>query len=273
MPIEASNAGLNLGTGGDFTVNSGPFVGARGGSEFWARSVLLDGTNWFERNIATTALDSKTFSLAVAIRSTGLIAHRNIFSFKDSNFYDILQFKINNSDYLEVYAYDPSNIQILRMDTSPTGSNSFLTTAGLWDIILISADLSSTSAWSIYANGNSVGRTLTYDTTASLNFSDISQIGVGNIPQSTDEYRGDLAFCYFTTDYIDFSEETNRNLFVDQLGYPKDLTTAIEAGDIPTPLIYMTFDDPNDLGLNSGTGGDFTVNGTVTQGADVDPNA
>jgi hypothetical protein len=56
---------------------------------------------------------------------------------------------------------------------------------------------------------------------------------------------------------------------VDALGYPVDLQPAIDAGDIPTPLIHMKFDDTSALGTNSGSGGDFTVNGTVTAGADV----
>ena len=73
---------------------------------------------------------------------------------------------------------------------------------------------------------------------------------------------------YFTTDYIDFSQESNRNLFVNQLGYPRDLSKEIEAGNIPKPLIYLPFDDTSNLGKNLGTGGDFTVIGNVTPGVD-----
>ena len=45
LPLMGNDAGNNLGSGGDFTVNSGPFVGARGGSEFWARSVEGTGSS------------------------------------------------------------------------------------------------------------------------------------------------------------------------------------------------------------------------------------
>jgi hypothetical protein len=44
LPLYASSAGTNLGTGGDFTVNSGPYVGARGPSEFWADSAEFNGS-------------------------------------------------------------------------------------------------------------------------------------------------------------------------------------------------------------------------------------
>ena len=84
-------------------------------------------------------------------------------------------------------------------------------------------------------------------------------------------WDGDLGFLYFNNSYTDFSQEANRNKFVDQLGYPRDLTQQISDGDIPNPLIYMKFDDTAALGTNSGTGGNFTVNGTVTSGADFTP--
>ncbi|MCP1319721.1 hypothetical protein, partial [Halomonas sp. 707B3] len=47
MPIRADDAGRNYGTGGDFTVNPGPFIGARGASEFWARSADFDGSTGY----------------------------------------------------------------------------------------------------------------------------------------------------------------------------------------------------------------------------------
>jgi hypothetical protein len=77
--------------------------------------------------------------------------------------------------------------------------------------------------------------------------------------------------CYLSDSYIDFSQESNRNLFIDQLGFPKNLQKQIDDGVIAEPLIYMPFDDTDALGTNNGTGGNFTVNGTVTAGADVNP--
>jgi hypothetical protein len=81
-------------------------------------------------------------------------------------------------------------------------------------------------------------------------------------------WAGYIGSAYFTTDYIDFSEEANINLFVSQLGYPRDLQPLINDGIIPNPAIYLPFDDPDNLGKNNGTGGDFTVNGTVSVGQD-----
>jgi hypothetical protein len=126
----------------------------------------------------------------------------------------------------------------------------------------------------MYLNGSNQTRATTNFNNAYIESSNITQqtIGARNSVRE-DGLDGDVVVHYFSTDYTDFSQESNRNLFVDQLGYPKDLTPAIEAGTIADPLIYMKFDDTSALGTNSGTGGNFTVNGTVTAGADVDPNA
>jgi len=78
-----------------------------------------------------------------------------------------------------------------------------------------------------------------------------------------------VVLCYFTTDYIDFSQEVNRLKFVDGFGMPKDLKAQIDAGVIPTPLIYLPFDDTSNLGKNLGTGGNFSVVGSVVPSSDV----
>jgi hypothetical protein len=102
-----------------------------------------------------------------------------------------------------------------------------------------------------------------------LGFSGIVDSKIGRGYTSGTTWDGDIGSLYLTTDYIDFNQEANRLKFVDGLGYPVDLQPAIDAGDIPTPLIHMKFDDTSALGTNSGSGGDFTVNGTVTAGPDV----
>jgi hypothetical protein len=48
-PMRSTEPGRNLGSDGDYTVNFGPFVGARGGSESWFPSVAVDGTNYLSK--------------------------------------------------------------------------------------------------------------------------------------------------------------------------------------------------------------------------------
>tara|TARA_R110000796_G_scaffold95459_3_gene200725 strand:+ start:15524 stop:17332 length:1809 start_codon:yes stop_codon:yes gene_type:complete len=165
MPIRADDAGRNYGTGGDFTVNSGPFVGARGASEFWARSVVVDASNYLSHTGITCA----------------------------------------------------SLVKWLSTDGGSTWSVSYL-----------------------------------------------NNVTVTNIGNGTD--NGVVAHYFGTSEIIDWNQEANTLRFTDAFGCPTE--PEVDANT----LLYLPFDDPNDLGKNLGTGGDFTVNGTVTPSADVDPN-
>lgn len=56
MPIRADIPGKNYGTAGDFTEFSAPFVGARGASEYFSRSVVVDSSNYLTGNIYCESL-------------------------------------------------------------------------------------------------------------------------------------------------------------------------------------------------------------------------
>ena len=278
LPLQGNDAGNNLGSGGDFTVNSGPFTGARGGSEFWARSANFDGTSseYLSKSSLTGISNTKKCTLVVWSKRTS--SGDNLYTLyhmgnASSSPYTVLSITHVDSRY-EVAARNSANTGIFlsRLYKSDGIAPNFV--VGDWYGFMLSFDLSDTSkrhfeplnftptstSWNTYTND-----TIAYTSSGSTR--------IGTHYNQTESFKGDIGFCYFTTDYTDFSQESNRNLFVDQLGYPKDLTPAIDAGTIADPLIYMKFDDTSALGTNSGTGGNFTVNGTVTAGADVDPNA
>ena len=278
LPLRGDDAGNNLGSGGDFTVYSGPFTGARGGSEFWARSANFDGTSseYLSKSSLTGISNTKKCTLVVWSKRTS--SGDNLYTLyhmgnASSSPYTVLSITHVDSRY-EVAARNSANTGIFlsRLYKSDGIAPNFV--VGDWYGFMLSFDLSDTSkrhfeplnftptstSWNTYTND-----TIAYTSSGSTR--------IGTHYNQTESFKGDIGFFYFTTDYTDFSQESNRNLFVDQLGYPKDLTPAIEAGTIADPLIYMKFDDTSALGTNSGTGGNFTVNGTVTAGADVDPNA
>lgn len=268
MPIRADDAGKNYGTGGDFTVNSGPFVGARGASEFWARSVsFTNGTttasNILENTAPTGWTDSKIITAVFAIRDND-DSYNDPFWSEAAGSYRLI-IERGSSGEIRLIASDSAGTQILNVDLM--GGTAI--TANKWYVCAISFDLSSLSLrYSYVTDGTSEYTSPTW--AAYTN----AQMALGSIDYEAIGRRvdGAFSFLYLTTSYIDFSQEANRLKFVDAFGYPVDIRSKIESGEIPTPLIYMPFDDPNDLGKNLGTGGDFTVNGTVTLGADVDPN-
>jgi len=255
MPIEASNAGLNLGTGGNFTVNSGPFVGARGASEYWARSAANKVSTSVNTNFLSAALSGTAtqFTFVLFAKHTGgTPLTEAVTQIGGDSLTSGLNFHTNSGRAARIL-YQGTDLTLSGVLVEDVHVPVFVS----WDGTNLYARSGSVVSTGTNSTVLDIGSFTTYIFQSHYNY----------------DFEGEIGFYYFSTDYVDFSVEANRNMFVDQLGYPKDLTPAIEAGDIPTPLIYMKFDDPDALGTNSGTGGDFTVNGTVVSGSDVDPNA
>ena len=260
LPLRGDDAGNNLGSGGDFTVYSGPFTGARGGSEFWARSVKGNGSSSY-LNGSTGTSNSSVHTLAFAINRVGITQSKPIINTGGVNFTGSASGAYNlflDNQNLKLHANNGS-LNWETTDSSVVGDQ--------WNIILLSYNGIS---YDLYINGVVPSVYTTSSGTPLFPFNNLDILYNGG----TDVYAdSSIGFLWADDSYIDFSQESNRNLFVDQLGYPKDLTPAIEAGTIADPLIYMKFDDTSSLGANSGTGVDFSVNGTVIAGADVGPNA
>ena len=258
MPLIGSDAGNNLGSGGDFTVNSGPYTGARGGSEFWARSADFNGSTG--KLTRTSALvgssNNKTMTIVCAVKANTVSTTDEIFGTNSSNNSNYLTLK--RAGALFELDCDSSEGETLNVNFGSVSANT-------WYLLLISVDMSNTSKRHIYINGSD--NNPYFGTYANFDLrSAEANVGIGKTPFGG-YWDGDLGFLYFNNSYTDFSQEANRNKFVDQLGYPRDLTQQISDGDIPNPLVYMKF-DPSSLGTNSGSGGNFTVNGTVTAGSD-----
>jgi hypothetical protein len=262
MPLDASNAGKNYGTGGDFTANSAPYVGARGASEFWARSANF-GTNLgnlSRTNVSNLATKTISFACAFKLNTSSLATARTLLLIENSLAGLGFRAEVQTNSTVRCVGLDSSGTTVANIGSSTAHSTQ------LWATILFSLDTSNTKA-TLIVNGNNETTTISLVTNALVDITGVA--GIAREIGGANDFEGISSFFYFTTDYIDFSQEVNRLKFVDAFGYPKDLKAQIDAGVIPTPLIYLPFDDPTNLGKNLGSGGDFTVNGTVTQGADV----
>jgi hypothetical protein len=275
LPLRADDAGNNLGTGGDFTVNSGPYVGARGASEFLARGAKFNGSNQYLRrynvgsNALTGATDGKTFSVAVAFKhSTGTIsADETLLGMTDGGTSSAamrLQIGLTSSfDRIDIRGEDSTGEEVLRVFSATT--NTLANTD--WHILLFSVDMSDTGKRNLYLDGTSDYQSNKY-TDNNIELSSESCV-VGSVSTSFGFFNGTIGGLYYTQDYIDFSQEANRLKFVDAFGFLVDLQPAIDAADIPAPLVHMKFDTSSALGTNSGSGGDFTPINSPTAGADV----
>ena len=246
MPLMGNDAGNNLGSGGDFTVNSGPYVGARGGSEYWARSAKMPTSAYLNRSLTAT---TRQFSVALAYKTPNINTTARLQFGADTIFLDI-----QNNMEIRVQA-GGSTIANINCSTSNISNDT-------WYTLLICYDSDNSSKNKVYVNGVS-----SISSQTNISAGDVVLNGTAYFPQQA-AANAEMSGLYFTTDYIDFNQEVNRNKFIDQLGYLIDLTPAIEAGDISNPLIYTKFEDTAALGTNSGTAGNLGVSGTVTAGSD-----
>jgi hypothetical protein len=171
-----------------------------------------------------------------------------------------------NQYRLQVSAYDTSVSNILSHQTAYNGFS-----ADKKSFLVLFSFNAATSAFKLFVDGVDYSSSGTPSITNAAIDMTGSQVYIGVRADGHQDVNGDIGFLYLSTDYIDFSQESNRNKFVDQLGYPKDLGADGSEPTGSSPLIYMKFDDTAALGTNSGTGGNFTVNGTVTSGADFTP--
>jgi len=262
MPIDASNPIANYGSGGDFTLNGGGLLGARGSSEFISRScgstAALENTNFLETSAAGLPEVLTSFSAVIAVQNLDISAASDtvLFSLGSKDDYTVFTLFVDASEDLKYCMGNTTD--------RPLVTDAFITTD--WQNIFIRGN----SVNSVIATINGVDYVgaVWEDLTTTLDRVSVLGASLQVTGSSSSDWRGNTSSTYFTTDYIDFSQEANRNLFVNQLGYPRDLQPLIDEGTIPNPLIYLKFDDTDNLGKNNGTGGDFTVNGTVTAGAD-----
>lgn len=86
---------------------------------------------------------------------------------------------------------------------------------------------------------------------------------IGATTSGAQKFDGALSELYFAPgQYLDLSVTANRHKFIDATGLPVDLGSN---GSTPTgtaPAVYLKGDKTN-FGTNSGTGGNFTVNGSL----------
>jgi len=255
MPLLGNDAGNNLGSGGDFTVNSGPFTGARGGSEFWARSAETTGTNgdYLGRTGLTGGASSANITVAFAVYLDTNNTQKQWWHMIDNELYAM------NENSGQVYignAYGSSDVYI------GTAGNPFST--GSWHTVLFSMISNGTSTQRhVYVDGVIPASVTWNQTRSAFDLSLSNTCAIQSDAGGTQVIDGKVAGLYIEQVYTDFSQEVNRNKFINQLGY---MVEQIDG----SPLVYMKF-DPASLGTNSGSGGNFTVNGTVTAGSDVTP--
>ena len=146
-------------------------------------------------------------------------------------------------------------------------SSTTITVASGWTLFLASWDQAVTPLNHLYFGDVDSKGTPTVNTTAVIDYTEINYSVGANISSAT-KLDGCLADLYFnTSEYLDFSVEANRRLFIDASGKPVDLGAD---GSTPTgsaPIVFLKGDE-TDFYNNLGPGGAFVETGALTICAD-----
>ena len=127
-----------------------------------------------------------------------------------------------------------------------------------WNHVLISLDMGNTGNRYVYVND--VAATVNWVTyvNSNLDRTSGSLVEVGAVNAGS-KLEGKLSNLFVDYTYRDLSVTNNRRLFITADGQPATGQASL------SPILYMPFDGSTaTVGANSGTGGDFTVNGSPT---------
>ncbi len=256
--MDASNLETDL-VGNTWTVNGSP-TGARGATEFIARSALTDGVgNYLSIDTPIDTVDTKTMTVVGGLNVLGA----SILIYASDDPLTAATFRVLiSSGKLRIQGYNSSGTEILDFEGTNVLSNEHHSIAVSFDLsdslkrnVIVDREVHA-GTWSTYTDDF-------IDTTSAK-----AKIGIGSDASGANTPDAEVSNLYRSKEYINIGDESVLNSIINQLGYFRNIKPLIESGDLPTPEILMLFDDTDNLGKNDGTAIDATVNGTPTSGSD-----
>lgn len=153
-----------------------------------------------------------------------------------------------------------SNILILTSSSTYAVSSGQLHILASWNL--------ATPSTHLYINDVDAEAGGTTETNDTIVYSDPTNFAVGASTAPDFLTNADLCDLYFSTEYLDISQEANRRKFISSTGKAVDLGAT---GSLPTgnqPLVFLHHDTGaavTDFATNRGTGGNFTITGTLVE--------
>lgn len=204
-----------------------------------------------------TALFSTWFTI-----EGGNGTNRDFGQFRDvsSNWRWIMRLGTDNKFRFLARNVSNSTILDVKADTAYTASS------GTWHHLVFAMDLSSTTV-QFYIDDALVTHTTTTKNNDTVDYANADLLTICATTTPANRWNGDIADYYFTNEYLDMSNATNRAKFIDA-GLPVSLGSD---GSTPTGTQAVVFYSGDatlfNAGTNAGSGGDFTMTGAVTNSA------
>jgi len=213
-------------------------------------AVSFDGSNdYLSRSSDLTGnADSKTFTVSAWVYRNAAATQ---FIYQAST--DRFNFDMTPNG-LEFYAFNSSGVVVLDAHVT-LGRTVPINT---WMHLLVSIDLANTSNRYWYINDINVTSSAGWNTytNSSIDFTRTAH-AVGSSTTGSGKMEGRLAHVFLDYTYRNLSTVSNRRLFIDADGKPASGQASLN------PILYLPLKDAATAGSNSGTGGDFTVNGVL----------
>lgn len=165
------------------------------------------------------------------------------------------------SGRLNVLSYDATGTLAVSMNATTTTM-----TTSTWHHVLIAFDASSSSLRHMYVDDVAQSLTVAAYNNSAVDWT-TGNCGIGCIPTSgvANVYTGRLLDVWLHNTYLDISDADVRRKFRTSAGKPAIMGASGQNPMGSAPLVYFRDYDDFAAGRNRGTGGNFTVTGTVTE--------
>ena len=230
-------------------------------------SADFDGANdYMTRGGALTgSADGKSGILSFWIRFDGTTTEQRIFGNTSGGTLFFTVSRVTSDSIIQIIGRNAAGVTILDLPTSSTFAAS-----ATWYHILASWDLSNTVGHLYVNDVSDVGSTtLTDDTINYANVSEGWHIGANN--SGNLKVDGCLAEFYFAMNqYLDLSSVYERRKFISANGKPVFLGGDGSSPTGTAPIVYQRVADGAAVATfatNLGTGGDFSITGTLETGS------
>lgn len=260
IPQPMIGIGMGVGVAG---VGGGGGGGGEDGvpPEIAVNAVNFDGTNdWLSRGAGFTgATDNKFALVSFWFNLKGGDGAGQLMFHSDVGF---VQVRRDAANTITFFLFDPAAIALWQGTTT----NTFLA-AGGWVNFLFSVDTTTgVSTRKLYINDALETITGEVKNAGNIDWTRLDwSIGASAIT-GVSKVNADYAEFYMTNEFLDLDVVSNRRKFISAGGKPVDLETDGSGPTGTVPLVYLSGPTVS-WRTNDGSGGGFTENGALTDGA------
>lgn len=226
-------------------------------------AVTFDGATVLTRGADLSAIaNAKSFTLVYWVNSAGALGIHIANDDSGTNKFQSSQSATRN---MQVTGRNAAGALILDARSSFSDG---------WNCLLISIDLNNAANRQIYIGDTTGAPTFPTYTNDTIDFQGTNW-AIGAFVAGASKYSGQMASLWLKLGtFVDFSNVTNRRLFVSAVGRPVDLGATGTNPGLGTPEVFLNiapFATPSGFATNAGSGGNFSATTGALTAASSNP--